>query len=792
MSGLLPDLASWALRGQQPQQNGNDNNAGNEREETGNNDEQGPLTPEEMRAQRVQRMELLRQQRLEQQEQPNKNDPPADSANGTGNDGPKPMDVDTSETAQADGTSATKNPPQPTKEASLVAQAPAALSPSASNDVSSSIKKKRRAEKENEPGRKLHRKKELLLRKVLCIILSSTPGAATTIDASLVTMDIGSTDISVQTIAEVLSSRVSLGPSSFATEINGKPRKSLMAYLADCHRKAAEELKSIRSTNPAGNKLSAAQQQQQQQNAELTEFLQEIQKQVVSYGATILMEPDLFDLGNDSVAQLSDCLLASLTDLSSSITFGAGGNNASSFFFCLVEELVTQDKAVLERVVNEIVQSYKSALQKCDSVLDNTAVPTLRGGGGTGTTDNSPLTIVSALTALCMHKKVAEIVAQTSDFLLPPPESTQATETVRPRPNNNDTPPGGTGAGGANRLLQQFMANLAQQQPSYKKRSGPALEKSTLLGLCLRVGIPTKSNAAFSPASIMRQSFSALESATSQQRQQLRLYQESFNQFLHTLIKAGAKTRQTVLDWFTDALLVNVGASATRPDPSKISSTNLLLNMSVALLELSEPFVVDPAKHYLIDPHFCSDPSAHKGIYTLTGDDAVQRLAGSEDDDDSAMSVEFNPKNAFITQLFFLTARAIHFGIASSLSQHESLLRHLSHLHWHITNRGSNSDLQSDPQFALYVSRQRSVEVALFQEEMVTDHLRFLQVVAKFLCEMKDEDLANMPEDFVSDVCHVITSIAKLKPKLLRGIDVTYTFKQVVKLLSPTYASVRT
>jgi len=73
---------------------------------------------------------------------------------------------------------------------------------------------------------------------------------------------------------------------------------------------------------------------------------------------------------------------------------------------------------------------------------------------------------------------------------------------------------------------------------------------------------------------------------------------------------------------------------------------------------------------------------------------------------------------------------------------------------------------------------------------MVADHLQFLDLMAKVLVEMdKTDELRHMPEDFVSDVCHVITSIAKVKPKLLRDLNSMYTFKLVVKLLSPKYAS---
>jgi ubiquitin conjugation factor E4 B len=229
-----------------------------------------------------------------------------------------------------------------------------------------------------------------------------------------------------------------------------------------------------------------------------------------------------------------------------------------------------------------------------------------------------------------------------------------------------------------------------------------------------------------------------------------------------------------------------VGASAMRPDATKVSSSNMLLNMSIVLLKLCEPFVDADKKQHLIDPGFVSSPEDHGGVFETKGDNAVARLG--ESDEDAAMVDPYNPKNSFIPQCFFFCARALHFGIVPLLSYHENLLRHISHAHWDITQNGR--DLQSDPHFSILVGKQRSNEVALYQEEMVADTLRFCNLTAKVLFNMDDHVLRTMPEDFVSDVCDIIMAIAKLKPKMLRGIQLGYVFKLVVKLLSAKYASV--
>ena len=90
----------------------------------------------------------------------------------------------------------------------------------------------------------------------------------------------------------------------------------------------------------------------------------------------------------------------------------------------------------------------------------------------------------------------------------------------------------------------------------------------------------------------------------------------------------------------------------------------------------------------------------------------------------------------------------------------------------------------------MMVSRQRSNEVALFQEELIADTMRFSNLMARFLLGVPDETLSQMPEHFVYNVCDVLMSVARMKPKLLRGLDARYVFKMVVKLLSPKYTGV--
>ncbi|KAG7368012.1 ubiquitin elongating factor [Nitzschia inconspicua] len=768
MSGLLPDLASWALRGGAGNtggNNGNGNGDDNNDEQNSNNNNgknaappEPAMTEEEMRARRLARMEAM--QKKQQQE--------ARAAVSTSTSSePQPMEVEETpspKVANASAaavapmdtdTSSSSYPPLSKKAKEMHHHHHNQKSPSSSGKKSLSSL---------DPARKLQRKLELVIKKVLNITLGSKKTDSTCIPIDLGDIDGDDDDgtessrsIGVHTIAEILATRLSLPVSILSTTT--PPQKPLIQYLASAHQKAADEAKSMRQNAASAEKY-----------APILDILQEIQNQVVSYASSSLMEPDLFEQASDSQDQLYFAFVAQTStsaDLSASMTFGVNGT-ASSFYHQLCDELFSQDPAAFDHVIGTLATGIMTQLKSCDS-LESTPTISLGSGPSQLTTTTSPLGLVTALQAICGHKKAALAVSGLPCFLLPPEGSPAATETVRP-PMSAGTD-----------LLRILTGD--ENRP-YKKRSGVGLEKDTLLGLVLRVSTP-KNNPAFSPTNILRQSMSTIEQATNQQRQSLRAYQVACTQLVMSFIKAGPNARGQVMQWFVDCMLMNPGATAMRPDSSKVSSQNMLLNTSIILLKLCEPFVLDDKKHYLIDPGFVSSAKDNQGVFPISGDDALPRL-GERISADTSDPKPYAPKNAFIPQCFFYTARSLALAIVPMLSQHEYLLRHISHMHWELRNR--NQDIQSEPRFSILMARQRSNEVALFQEEMVVDTLRFSNLMAKVIFEMDDDNLRQMPEHFVNNICDIVMNIADLKPKLLRGMEFRYTFSMVVKLLSPKYA----
>lgn len=514
---------------------------------------------------------------------------------------------------------------------------------------------------------------------------------------------------------------------------------------------------------------------------------------MVSYAASSLQLPDLFELGNDSCLQLAKCLSTTTTDPSSSVTFDVMGKN-TSFYYCVCEELHSQDTDAFETMVTDVVTCITDALSKCKSLLDES--PPDAGLGGNG------LLLTSALRELCTNKKAATCLTQVPSFLIPPADSPQASEWV-------GGPPPPQIPRGANPHQIDFIRRMQEMSNSRMRRSGKGLEEDTVLGNVLRLGLPWKHESVLSSyVNPMRRSPKDINQISEGHRRQLELYQSKCNELIRQLVVAGEQPRQKVsrlhaailtwsllsgflsycmsfllnrmqvIQWLTDALLVNAKADAMEKDPTKISSEELLYNLSVVLLKLCDPFVSKPEKAALIDPGFVSSPKSHGGVYELAGDNALTRLG----DNISHSEDGYNPKNSFIPLCFFFCSRALALSIVPGMAYYHRTSLHVSRMGWHI--RSANGDLYSDRRFNHVLQSKCAMGIVVKSPTFATDVFRFYNAVAGFLLRLDSDQLKTMPEHMVSDACAVLDFASHHTTGLLSGIDFGNSFRLTVKLLS--------
>jgi len=628
------------------------------------------------------------------------------------------------------------------------------------------------------PGRKIQILKERLLEKTLKIKLtcpasndSESQETSSTSSSDIVPIDIGTDQITKENISEIIAERLALPPNSkYLTSVPMTDQK-LISYLGACHRRISEELKSQSTISSSNVMISQQQQQQQQQQQsfqeEIIQLLQETKSQVVSYSATSLMAPDLFVLAQDGPKQLSECLTQAALDPSTSIAIGVAGKN-SSYYRALCDELLAQDEDLFQDIFQEVLRHFQEDLSRQSECVMETF--------GTSGNSGSGMVQVAALTIMCSHKKVAAVVVHSANFLLPSEGSQEASEEVR-----ISLPPPPAGATPQQVQIYRMMSAMAQGRQSYRKRSGPALEKNTLLGLVMRLGMPMESNVVISQfQNVGRMTRNDVQQKTDMLRRQLKVYQDAVCGLIKALITAGEETRKMVIQWFTDALLVNTGATAMRPDRNKVSSAQTLQNIAVVLLKLCEPFISDSSR---IHPGFVWSPEHHGGIFATSGDDAVSRLG----DMSQTCNEPYEPKNKFIPQCFFLCVRALHLSLVASGSFHTNIVRQVNHMAWSIRQR--NNDVATDPNFNQILSMQLAHEVSVLAPEMINDALRFFNLSAGFLVQISDQALALMPEHMVDDMCDYVVFVSRFSPKELEGVDLGNIFKVVVKLLSPQYSN---
>ena len=237
-----------------------------------------------------------------------------------------------------------------------------------------------------------------------------------------------------------------------------------------------------------------------------------------------------------------------------------------------------------------------------------------------------------------------------------------------------------------------------------------------------------------------------------------------------------------MIKWFIDALLLNVNAGGLRPERSKVSSDELLINLSVVLLKLCEPFINELKKAALVDPGFVSSPESHGGVYDITDD--LPRLGDNIPSDNKT----YHPKNSFIPLCFFFCSRALSLSVVPGGVRYENIARNVYYTHRSI--RQENGDLRSDARFNRLLQVQYAKEIVMMSETYIADVFRYYNMAAGVLLKMDKGQLKIMPEHIVDDLCSVLVYASSFSAKLMSGIDFGNSFRLAVKLLSKDYSQV--
>jgi ubiquitin conjugation factor E4 B len=215
---------------------------------------------------------------------------------------------------------------------------------------------------------------------------------------------------------------------------------------------------------------------------------------------------------------------------------------------------------------------------------------------------------------------------------------------------------------------------------------------------------------------------------------------------INHIIRASKEARERVLDWFAAALNINHKRRAMQVDPETVSSDGFMFNITTCLDQLCEPFMdANFTKIDRIDAEY------------LHRDSRVDMREETKINADQHASDAFYSKKAdgtsnFITEVFFLTVAAHHYGSESLTEKLEQLEKDLRHMESSITKfelerhrwSGNPGQLRMYEQalkrykdkFDLGLALKYSLQGVLFDDQWQARSMLFMRYVAVWLLRL--------------------------------------------------------
>ncbi|CAG7985961.1 unnamed protein product [Penicillium olsonii] len=192
-------------------------------------------------------------------------------------------------------------------------------------------------------------------------------------------------------------------------------------------------------------------------------------------------------------------------------------------------------------------------------------------------------------------------------------------------------------------------------------------EKVTLLGPWFRLS-PLQANVTmsyFSSPKTRDQGY--ISNAQRSLRMTQQLISSDLLDVVNHLIRASKEARDRVLDWFAAAMNINHKRRAMQVDPEQVSSDGFMFNITTCLDQLCEPFM-DAAftKIDRIDADYL-----HRNSRVDMRDET--KINADQHASDAFYSKKVDGTSNFITEIFFLTVAAHHYGSESLTSKLEQL-----------------------------------------------------------------------------------------------------------------------
>ena len=220
------------------------------------------------------------------------------------------------------------------------------------------------------------------------------------------------------------------------------------------------------------------------------------------------------------------------------------------------------------------------------------------------------------------------------------------------------------------------------------------VETTTLLGPFFRLS-PMQPEVAlnyFPPAHMADKNY--IVNAQNSLRMTLQTHQAELFDIANAMVKAGKESRERILDWFALTVNVNHKRRAMRVDPKTVSSDGLMINVTAILDQLCDPFIdATFSKIDRVDVNYLRR-NPRVTIQDETKINADQKTS------DSFYEDKVDGTNNFISEIFFLTVAAHHYGTEAANTQLEQKRKQVKYMEKELARyEAERAKYASDPRY---------------------------------------------------------------------------------------------
>jgi ubiquitin conjugation factor E4 B len=280
-------------------------------------------------------------------------------------------------------------------------------------------------------------------------------------------------------------------------------------------------------------------------------------------------------------------------------------------------------------------------------------------------------------------------------------------------------------------------------------QSAPAIEKNTLLGPFFRISPlqPEVTTVYFPGPRTMDKG--RIQTSQSALQMTLGAHQADLRAIINAFIRASPKARNKVLDWFAYIMNVNHKRRALQVDYREVASDGFMMNVTVILDTLCEPFMDTTfSKVGRIDiNYFRRNPRVDIKDETKLNADQAQS--------DAFYANKVDGESNFITEIFFLTLAAHHYGSEATNAKLKNLERDIRHYDKNITMmEAERAKLINQPgqlrvlettlkRYISVLERSLSlkftIEGVLLEQKMQSRSLQFMRYVSVWLLRVASQ-----------------------------------------------------